>query len=105
MGDPTTVGRLPRVSVRPAGGSDLAAYRRLRTEAFVTDQGLFARSDHDDADDDPRTVMLVAVDHRDGVVGGVRVGPVGAGDDGGGWWAGSRLVVEPGRGGVGALLV
>lgn len=105
MGDPTTVGRLPRVSVHPAEGSDLAPYRTLRTEAFVTDHGLFARSDRDDVDDDPRTVVLVAVDHRDGVVGGVRVGPVGAGNDGGGWWAGSRLVVKPGHGGVGALLV
>lgn len=83
----------------------MAVYRRLRTEAFVTDQGLFSLSDHDDVDDDPRTVVLVAVDRDDGVVGGVRLAPVGAGDDGGGWWAGSRLVVGSGRSGTGALLV
>jgi putative N-acetyltransferase (TIGR04045 family) len=105
MGDPTTVGRLPSLSVRRGDGPDLVEYRRLRREAFVTDQGLFAHSDLDEVDDDPRTVVLVAVDRGDGVVGGVRLGPVGAGDDGGGWWAGSRLVVGRGHGGAGALLV
>ena len=99
------------------------AYRRLRHEAFVVDQGLFAGHDRDDADDDPRTVVLVARTAAGEVVGGVRLGPVHsmpagpglrrtrAGGDIGrdiGWWQGSRLVTDqrhPAAAGAGAALV
>lgn len=86
--------------VQIADGPANAAYRRLRRDSFVAEQGLFAGDDADDLDDDPRTVVLVARG-PDGVVhGGVRLAPVGARDIG--WWTGSRLVVAPGaRGGVG----
>ncbi|MCF6386749.1 AIR synthase related protein [Mycobacterium sp. MBM] len=74
--------------------ADLAGYRRLRKEEFVDTQALFAGSDHDDTDDDPRTVVLVATDPGGVVLGGVRLAPVGAVDLG--WWTGSRLVTAPG---------
>jgi putative N-acetyltransferase (TIGR04045 family) len=103
----------PRVVAPPAaefivGVADRAeveAYRRLRRDAFVDEQGLFEGTDRDELDDDPRTVVLVA---RAGgnVVGGVRLAPVGAQDVG--WWTGSRLVVEPSARnalGVGSALV
>ncbi|MFS4506124.1 MSMEG_0567/sll0787 family protein [Clavibacter sp. Sh2141] len=102
----------PRVVVRPpeflvsvADGADVEAYHRLRRAAFVEEQGIFAGSDRDDIDDDPRAVVLVA---RAGtaVIGGVRIAPVGARDIG--WWTGSRLVVDPaarGALGVGSALV
>lgn len=95
------------------GAADLAAYRRLRRAVFVDEQGLFDRSDVDDRDDDPRTVVLVARDTTGTVLGGVRLGPVDAGPDIG-WWTGSRLAVTPaarrafgvrGPSGVGAALV
>ncbi|RZS90842.1 putative N-acetyltransferase (TIGR04045 family) [Motilibacter rhizosphaerae] len=88
--------------------ADVEAYRSLRQEVFCEEQGLFTGSDLDDADDDPRLVVLVARDPADGtVLGGVRLGPCVAGRDIG-WWAGSRLVV--GRrartlGGIGPALV
>ena len=44
--------------VRNAAGR--AAYRRLRRDVFVAEQGLFAGTDRDDVDDDPRTVVLLA---------------------------------------------
>ena len=80
------------VLVGVAEGAEIDAYRRLRQAAFVDEQGLFDRTDRDDLDDDPRTVVLVA---RVGtaVVGGVRLAPVGERDIG--WWTGSRLVVAP----------
>ena len=62
--------------IRRAEGRELAAYRRLRREAFVDDQHLFAGSDADDVDDDPRAIVLVAVAAADG--GGRRRGPTGA---------------------------
>ena len=99
----------PTFGVRVADGSaDLNAYRSLRRNAFVIEQGLFDRTDADDQDDDARTVVLVAHDAH-GVIGGVRLGPAPA--SGGtdlGWWTGSRLVVDRGArvlGGVGAALV
>jgi putative N-acetyltransferase (TIGR04045 family) len=84
----------------------VAAYRALRTRVFVTEQGLFGRSDADDRDDDPRTVVLVARAPDGTVIGGVRLGPAGPGPDLG-WWQGSRLVVDPAvrRGRTGAALV
>ena len=90
-------------------GPDRRAYRSLRHDAFVREQGLFSGDDGDDLDDDPRAVVLVAHDGAGDVVGGVRLGPVTAhaGPDIG-WWAGSRLVVHPRArrlGGIGAALV
>ncbi|WP_197980952.1 MULTISPECIES: MSMEG_0567/sll0787 family protein [unclassified Frigoribacterium] len=103
----------PRVVAPPAaefivGVADRAeveAYRRLRRDAFVDEQGLFEGTDRDELDDDPRTVVLVAR-AGGGVVGGVRLAPVGSEDIG--WWTGSRLVVAPSARsalGVGSALV
>lgn len=102
---PRVVARLDDVVVGIADDTDLDTYRRLRRHAFVEEQGLFAGSDRDDLDDDPRTVVLVARAGRD-VVGGVRISPVGERDIG--WWTGSRLVVAPSARsarGVGSALV
>ena len=44
------------------GSVTLAAYQRLRNRVFVDEQGLFTGHDHDDRDDDPRTLVLVARD-------------------------------------------
>ncbi|MDP2712276.1 MAG: AIR synthase related protein [Solirubrobacteraceae bacterium] len=85
----------------------LGAYRELRREAFVERQGLFARSDLDDRDDDPDTRVLVAVGLDGEVVGGVRLHPEGD-DRRLGWWRGSRLVCAhagPSRGHPGTALV
>ncbi|MCV7432379.1 MSMEG_0567/sll0787 family protein [Mycolicibacterium bacteremicum] len=83
----------PPFLIRRADGTDLAAYRRLRAAEFVAEQRLFAGSDTDDTDDDPRTVVLVAAAADGTVLGGVRLAPVGAVDLG--WWTGSRLVAAP----------
>lgn len=86
---------------------ELAAYLALRREVFVAEQGLFAGSDADDSDDDPRRVVLVAVTAEGAVLGGVRLAPVSRGRDLG-WWTGSRLVVSRearGGAGIGAALV
>lgn len=96
---------------RAENGVDLAQYRALRRAVFVAEQGLFEGSDHDDQDDDPRTVVLVATDHDGDVIGGVRLSPAAGNDDPArdiGWWTGSRLVVAAGtrrQGGVGPALV
>jgi putative N-acetyltransferase (TIGR04045 family) len=71
-------------------------YRTLRHRVFVEEQGLFPGSDHDDVDDDPRTIVLVAQTASGEVVGGVRLAPAVDGSDRIGWWAGSRLVAAPG---------
>ena len=84
----------------------LAGYHRLRRSVFVAEQGLFAGSDLDDADDDPRTVVLVARAVTGELLGGVRLAcqtPVDIG-----WWSGGRLAVaEAARGahGIGPALV
>ncbi|WP_375497564.1 MSMEG_0567/sll0787 family protein [uncultured Jatrophihabitans sp.] len=86
--------------------ADLAAYRTVRRDVFVTEQGLFAGSDHDDVDDDPRAVVLVARAPDGAVLGGVRLAPATTPDLG--WWIGARLVVRPDARrliGVGAALV
>jgi putative N-acetyltransferase (TIGR04045 family) len=94
------------VLIEPADTEGVAAHRALRHAVFVQDQGVFAAHDHDDVDDDPDTVVLVARDAGSGeVLGGVRVhphhdrehGPVGHL----GWWRGSRLVVRPDAGALG----
>ncbi|WP_369373949.1 MSMEG_0567/sll0787 family protein [Promicromonospora sp. Populi] len=113
---PTLTGRsLPPVApwtVRPAEGRHLAAYRGLRRDAFVVEQGLFKGQDLDRLDDDERTQVLVALDADDRVLGGVRIAPAPEAVDAAGrdigWWTGSRLVVAPGArraGGIGAALV
>lgn len=84
---------------------ELDTYRRLRRRAFVTEQGLFAGTDRDDLDDDPRTVVLVATAPDRQVLGGVRLAPATPADLG--WWTGSRLVTHPAARatGVGPALV
>jgi putative N-acetyltransferase (TIGR04045 family) len=96
----------PPYLIEPADGPALAAYRQLRTRVFVAEQGLFDRSDGDDRDEDPRTVVLVARAPDGTVIGGVRLGPAGPGPDIG-WWQGGRLVVDPAarRSSTGADLV
>lgn len=91
--------------------ADLTAYRRLRRDVFVHEQGIFAGSDADDVDDDPRTRVLVARTPDGEVIGGVRLHPTTHPSARGrdlGWWSGSRLVVAPDARlhlGVGAALV
>ncbi|MFJ1455243.1 MSMEG_0567/sll0787 family protein [Nocardia sp. N2S4-5] len=91
--------------IRPADFRHLTAYRALRRESFVLDQGLFEGSDADDTDDDPRAIVLVALAPDGTVLGGVRLAPATTTDLG--WWTGSRLVVNrEGRSrGVGNALV
>jgi putative N-acetyltransferase (TIGR04045 family) len=92
--------------IHPADDArELAAYRELRRAAFVTDQHLFAHTDADDVDDDPRTVVLVATATDGTVLGGVRLAPVCEPDLG--WWTGSRLVTSAAArsAGVGPALV
>ncbi|MGW5332604.1 MSMEG_0567/sll0787 family protein [Streptomyces bauhiniae] len=108
LGDRNTLKRRPGFHVEAASTkADLAAYRRLRQDVFVHEQGLFDGDDLDDRDSDSRTVVLVAKDTGGEVVGGVRLGPADDGPDLG-WWVGGRLVVGRGaRGphGIGAALV
>ena len=85
---------------------EVEAYRLLRREVFVREQGLFDVTDRDDADDDPRTVVLVARTPSGQVLGGVRIHPATATDIG--WWRGSRLAVDltsRSGAGIGAALV
>ncbi|MFN8075213.1 MAG: MSMEG_0567/sll0787 family protein [Kineosporiaceae bacterium] len=109
--------------VQPARSrADLEAYRRLRREVFVAEQGMFAGTDADDVDDDPRTIVLLAWSTGTGtgtdagasapeLLGGVRIHPAphpATRERDLGWWRGSRLVVAPAarrRIGVGAALV
>ena len=93
---------LIRVADEP---STVTAHHALRHREFVERQGLFDSSDRDDIDDDPRTVVLVAVTRDGAVVGGVRLAPNHTPDIG--WWSGSRLVVlDPQHSaGIGAALV
>lgn len=90
-----------------AEAREVDAYRALRREVFVHEQGLFDGSDRDDVDDDPRTIVLVAVAAEGEVLGGVRLHPALPGRDLG-WWRGSRLAVASDARmlmGVGAALV
>ncbi|MEV6282273.1 MSMEG_0567/sll0787 family protein [Kribbella sp. NPDC051770] len=89
---PTPPAFLTEVADRQA----VKAYHHLRHAAFVEAQGLFERTDLDERDEDPRTIVLVARDHSGQVVGGVRLGPADDGEDIG-WWQGGRLVVAPTR--------
>ncbi|PNG94503.1 MSMEG_0567/sll0787 family protein [Streptomyces malaysiensis] len=108
LGDRSTLARQPAFRIAEADGpADLSAYRRLRRDAFVYEQGLFRGHDLDERDTDPRTLVLIARGRDGTVVGGVRLGPATDGPDIG-WWQGGRLVVAPavrGSAGVGAALV
>jgi putative N-acetyltransferase (TIGR04045 family) len=79
-----------------------AAHRELRRRVFVQEQGLFDRSDLDDVDADPRALVLLARGPSGEPLGGVRLAPARPGEPDIGWWAGSRLAVDPAarRGGV-----
>ncbi|RWR17289.1 GNAT family N-acetyltransferase [Microbacterium enclense] len=97
---------VPAWEIHVADGAQTRAYRALRREVFVDEQGLFAADDRDDIDDDPRTVVLVAVSPAGDVLGGVRLAPATKRDIG--WWTGSRLAVRRGArqaGGIGSALV
>ncbi|HEY3631216.1 MAG TPA: MSMEG_0567/sll0787 family protein, partial [Jatrophihabitantaceae bacterium] len=98
---------VPAWTVEPASDArTLDAYRRLRRATFVEEQGLFAQSDHDDHDDDPRTVVLVARAGTGELLGGVRLTCLTGRDLG--WWQGGRLAVTRDArraGGIGAALV
>ncbi|MVU78416.1 GNAT family N-acetyltransferase [Nocardia sp. ET3-3] len=91
--------------IRLAEGDGLSAYRALRRQNFVVEQGLFQGSDRDDIDDDPRARVLIASAPDGTLLGGVRLAPATAEDIG--WWTGSRLVVDCTRRtrGVGQALV
>ncbi|MCA1229221.1 MSMEG_0567/sll0787 family protein [Saccharopolyspora sp. 6M] len=107
LGDRATLSGQPPFRIEAADAGALAAYRRLRHQVFVREQGLFAGTDRDDRDDDSRTVVLVARSGDGGVLGGVRLGPATDGPDIG-WWYGGRLVVDGavrGTRGVGPALV
>lgn len=84
------------------------AYKLLRHDVFVDEQGLFDGSDRDATDDDGRAIVLVAVDSLGGaVIGGVRLAPAVTGRDIG-WWVGGRLVVAKAarnNSGIGPALV
>uniref|UniRef100_UPI001C854844 MSMEG_0567/Sll0786 family nitrogen starvation N-acetyltransferase n=1 Tax=Paractinoplanes polyasparticus TaxID=2856853 RepID=UPI001C854844 len=95
----------PRFLIEPA--RTRTDYYRLRRRVFVDEQKLFAASDLDDRDDDPRTIVLEARDPSGALLGGVRLGPATDGPDIG-WWQGGRLVVDPavrGAQGIGPALV
>ncbi|WP_248961328.1 MSMEG_0567/sll0787 family protein [Sphaerisporangium perillae] len=100
-------GRRPYFLIEEADRAATKAYRALRAQVFVREQGLFHGHDLDEHDDDPRTVVLVARNRAGAVLGGVRLGPAGEGPDIG-WWRGGRLAVDPsvrGGSGIGPALV
>jgi putative N-acetyltransferase (TIGR04045 family) len=114
-GGPDRAGRGAPMIVRAEKDAVLwREYAKLRHAAFVQQQGLFARHDLDDRDEDPDTRVLVAVGLDGEVAGGVRLHPEGE-DPKLGWWRGSRLVCAPpsmrtrdtgsARGSVGVALV
>jgi putative N-acetyltransferase (TIGR04045 family) len=97
LGGPRPVDAPPdrRFLIEPAADRPtLAAYRALRRRTFADEQGLFDGDDHDELDDAPGTIVLVARTTGGAVVGGVRLAPVAGAELG--WWAGSRLVAARG---------
>lgn len=87
--------------------ADLDAYRALRRQVFVAEQGIFAGDDADRVDDDPRTIVLLARTTEGALLGGVRIAPAVEGRDIG-WWSGSRLAVSAAartHAGIGGALV
>jgi putative N-acetyltransferase (TIGR04045 family) len=104
--DLRTAPAAPAWRIEQADAAGVAAHRALRRQAFVERQGLFAGSDADGTDDDPRAVTLVARGTTGTVLGGVRLAPADPGRPDVGWWTGSRLVAVPGAPpGLGAALV
>lgn len=106
-GSATGTRRAASFRIVEAEARELAAYRRLRREVFVEEQRVFGFDDADRVDDDPRTVVLVALADDGSLLGGVRLAPATSGRDLG-WWNGSRLVVARqvrGTSGLGRSLV
>lgn len=104
---PAVMQSTPAWTIQRAEAREVDAYRALRREVFVTEQGVFGDDDRDDIDDDPRTIVLVARDGEGTVLGGVRLAPATARRDIG-WWTGSRLAVRADArhaGGIGPALV
>jgi putative N-acetyltransferase (TIGR04045 family) len=104
-GQPLT--RADAWTIERADEAGVAAYRSIRRDVFVDEQGLFDRDDLDRIDEDPRTIVLVARAHDGAVLGGVRLAPAVEGRDIG-WWTGSRLAVSKHArhaGGIGSALV
>ena len=94
-------------TIERATRGQVEAYRAIRRDVFVAEQGIFERDDTDRIDEDPRTIVLVCVDSGGAVLGGVRLAPAVEGRDIG-WWTGSRLVVRRdarGSAGIGSALV
>ena len=94
-------------TIERATDAQIAAYRAIRRDVFVAEQGIFDGDDTDRIDEDPRTIVLVCVAPGGEVLGGVRLAPAVEGRDIG-WWTGSRLVVRRdarGAGGIGSALV
>lgn len=94
-------------TIERATRAQIEAYRAIRRDVFVAEQGIFERDDTDRIDEDPRTIVLVCVDSGGAVLGGVRLAPAVEGRDIG-WWTGSRLVVRRdarGSAGIGSALV
>ena len=102
LGDTASLARRPAFLIGQADAEETAEYRRIRAEVFVAEQGMFQGDDLDDLDADTRTVVLVARAREGGVVGGVRVAPVGPAPEVG-WWTGSRLAVRADARGFGAV--
>lgn len=86
-----------------ACAADRAAHEAIRRAVFVEEQGVFAGSDLDARDADPRTLHVLAR-RRGEVAGTVRLYPL---DAAGRVWQGDRLAVLPAfrTAGVGAPLV
>lgn len=90
--EPVESVRPPELSCRMvADPADLVAHHRIRHEVFVVEQGLFADSDEDTHDTDPRTVHLI------GLIGKVPAGTVRLWPRGDGTWKGDRLAVVRGK--------
>ncbi|GAA3268538.1 AIR synthase [Dactylosporangium vinaceum] len=88
---PALLGAPAAFLIREAG--DGREYARLRARVFVDEQRLFVRSDRDERDADPRTIVLEARSPDGVLLGGVRLGPATDGPDIG-WWVGGRLAVD-----------
>jgi putative N-acetyltransferase (TIGR04045 family) len=85
-----------------ADAAERELHLAIRARVFVDEQGLFALSDRDEHDDDPRTLHVLGLCGAE-VAGTVRLYPLAEP----GLWKGDRLAVLPAfrRHGVGAPLV